>query len=387
MLQTPVGHTSLGTGFTASAPVAAGIGEALAAEWQALASRASETNAFAEPWFVASALAHLRDGEEVRLAEVRDADGGLVGVMPLVRSRQYGRLRIAHTANWVHLQCYCGVPLIRAGDEAAFWSALLGLLDRSDWASGFLSLRLVYAGGPVMRGLEQAARASGRMLHTGQRYDRAVLAGSADPAGYLETTVRPKKRKELRRQAKRLAELGTLAFEQLAPDGPLEEWCGQYLALEAAGWKGNGKTALALDEGWTRFFRETMASAHALGKLDFLRLTLDGRPIAMLINLRAPPAVWSYKITYDESLARYSPGVLIELETIPLLLNDPEIAWADSCAMPDHPMINSLWGKRQPIAHVSVSLKGPMRGLRYSLCRGIDGLGALIRKKGAKNDE
>jgi hypothetical protein len=130
-----------------------------------------------------------------------------------------------------------------------------------------------------------------------------------------------------------------------------------------------------------------MASAHALGKLDFLRLMQGGKAIAMLINLRAPPALWSYKITYDESLARFSPGVLIELEAIPLMLGDPEIAWADSCAKPDHPMINSLWGERQAIAHVTVSLKGPVRHLTYLGCRSVDALGALIRQHGTQNDD
>ncbi len=387
MLQMPISHDLPGAGFTASAPIASSVDEALMREWQALARCASETNAFAEPWFVASALTHLRGSDEVRLAEVRDSSGELVGIMPLTHSPKYGRLTMAHTANWVHLQSYCGMPLVRAGDETAFWTALLDLLDCSKWANGFLSLRLIHADGPVMLGLQRAAAAHGRRMHTGQVYDRAKLASSADPDTYFETRVRPKKRKELRRQAKRLAELGHVKFEQLAPGGPLDQWCEQYLALEAAGWKGQGSTALAADQSWISFFRETMASAFSLGKLDFMRLSLDGRPIAMLINLRAPPAAWSFKITYDESLGRYSPGVLLEIEALPHLLRDPEIAWVDSCAKPDHPMINSLWGERMPIAHVAVSLKGPGRRLQYSLCRSLDSFGTIIRKKGAKNDD
>ena len=387
MLLSAAEHVSPGPGYVAEAQAISGVDRALAAEWQALAAMASEPNVFAEPWFVASALSCLAKGETVRLAQVRDANGELIGAMPLVTRGDYGRMPIGHASNWIHLQCYCGMPLIRAGAESGFWTALLDLLDRSDWSSAFLSMRMLYADGPVMRGLEQAAKAAGRQLHVAQQYERAVLASKATPAEYLETTVRAKKRKELRRQAKRLAEQGAVTFDRLAPDGPLDAWCDQYLALEAAGWKGQGGTALAADDDWTRFFRETMASAQTLGKLDFYRLSLDGRAIAMLINLRAPPAVWSYKITYDESLARFSPGVLLELEVIPLLLEDPQLAWADSCARPDHSMINGLWGERQTILHVSVSLKGPLRWLNYMLCRGIDGLGTLFRNNGAKNDD
>lgn len=372
--------------FSAEAPLLTAVPADLAAEWRELAEFASESNAFGEAWFVDGALRHLRGSDPVRLAQVRDNDGVLVGVMPLSIAAQHGRLPVTHTTNWVHLQCYCGVPLIRAGDETEFWTALLDLLDRSDWASGFLGLRLVYGDGPVMRGLKQAARAGRRMFDVVQQYERATLASEADGETYLEATVRPKKRKELRRQAKRLAELGTVTFEKLAPDGPIGEWCEAYLALEAAGWKGKGGTALGVDENLSDFFRESMTSAHALGRLDFLRLLLDGRPIAMLVNLRAPPTVWSYKITYDEELSRFSPGVLIELETIPLLLGDPAIAWADSCAKPDHPMINSLWGERQSIVHVTVSLRGALRHLTYLGCRSVDALGAMIRQNEAHDD-
>ena len=323
MLQTTANAAPELRKFAAEAPVVTAVDSPLAAEWQALAMAAGEPNAFGESWFIDSALRHLRGDETVRLAQIRDGDGLLMGIMPLSISPKFGRLPIANTTNWVHLQCYCGMPLVRVGDERDFWIALLDLLDRSEWASGFLSLRLVYANGPVMRGLEQATKATGRMLDIAQRYDRATLASDADPAAYIKSTIRSKKRKELRRQAKRLAEQGTVSFERLAPGGPVDSWCDQYLALEAAGWKGKGGTALGIHDAESRFFRETMASAHALGKLDFMRLMLDGSVIAMLVNLRAPPTAWSYKITYDESLARYSPGVLIELEALPLLLGDP----------------------------------------------------------------
>lgn len=373
--------------FTAEAPVVTGISAELAAEWKVLSEAASEPNAFGECWFVDSALRLLRGDETVRLAQVRDSDGILIGTMPLAISPRHGRLPVANIGNWIHLQCYCGIPLIRAGDECAFWIALLDLLDRSQWATGFLSLRLIYANGPVMLGLEDAVKVSRRNLGIAEQYDRATLASKSDPAAYIETTIRPKKRKELRRQAKRLAEQGTVAFERLAADGNVAGWSEQYLALENSGWKGKGGTALAMKDEWSLFFRESMACAHALGKLDFLRLTLDGRAIAMLVNLRAPPAVWSYKITFDESLARFSPGVLIEIEAIPLLLRDPQIDWADSCAKPGHPMINSLWGERQSIVHVTVSLKGPVRQLTYLGCRSFDALGNLVRRNGTQNDD
>ncbi|QJB68163.1 GNAT family N-acetyltransferase [Parasphingorhabdus halotolerans] len=363
------------------------VEDELAVEWEALADVASEPNSYSEYWFFRAALRHFRSGETVRLAMVRDETGCLAGILPLVSSAQYGRLPVANTSNWVHLQCYCGGPLIREGCEEGFWAALLDFLDHSKWADNMLTLRLIYANGPVRRGLDMAAKASGRALHVAQTYDRATLNSDADSEAYIAKTVRSKKRKEYRRQAKRLSELGAVRFERLALDQPVAEWCDQYLELEAAGWKGEGGTALGAAEASSKFFRQIMSEAHALGRVDFLRLMLDDRPIAMLVNLRSPPAVWSYKITYDESLARFSPGVLIELETIALVLGDPDISRADSCAKPDHPMINSIWGERQTIDHITISLKGPIRRSAYYLCRSVDQLGAFLRRKRNHDNE
>ena len=46
-------------------------------------------------------------------------------------------------------------------------------------------------------------------------------------------------------------------------------------------------------------------------KVAIDRLVLDGQPAAIGITLRSGDAAWFWKIAYDESLARYSPGVML----------------------------------------------------------------------------
>jgi hypothetical protein len=100
----------------------------------------------------------------------------------------------------------------------------------------------------------------------------------------------------------------------------------------------------------------------------------------MLINFRTPPGSWSFKIAYDEDLARFSPGVLIELENLAKVLNDPEIDWMDSCAVQDHSMINSLWAERRSIIQLSVPLSGARRQLIYRTCHAAEQTSAWLRK-------
>jgi CelD/BcsL family acetyltransferase involved in cellulose biosynthesis len=344
------------------------------AEWAALADEASEPNAFAEHWFMGPALAWLRSGI-VKLIEVRALSGELIGIMPLERDGQYGRMPVQHIRNWVHFQCFMSTPLVRMGCEDAFWTALLRWLDDSEWARGFLTLREVDADGPVIKGL-MAVR-SAAVVHN---YRRAVLQSDLSADAYLAQRLSGKKRKELRRLDSRLAETGQVSFTRLTDSAQLPAWTEAFLALEAAGWKGQDGAALANHAGTAAFLEAMLTGAMAAGRLDFQRLAVDDRAIAMLINFRTPPMSWSFKIAYDESLARFSPGVMIELENLKAVLGDPAITMMDSCAVEDHPMIDRLWSERRTIAQVTVPLRGLRRRTIHALCRSAESASAIVKR-------
>lgn len=350
------------------------------AQWAELASMASEPNAFHEPWFLGPALAHLRGSRGVWIAEAFDESGQLCGLLPLTLEPRYGRVPLQHTSNWTHYQCFMGTPLIAEGAEAEFWAALITALDASDWAVGFLSISGLLEDGHVHQGLVAAAEALGRPCPIVHRYDRAALASDQSATDYLETAVRAKKRKELRRLANRLSDEGIVAYSALEHAKQVEGWCAEFLALEAAGWKGARGAALGNSPETASFFYEIMAGAFAADRLDFQRLDLDGRAIAMLINFRTPPGSWSFKIAYDEGLARFSPGVLIELDNLARVLSDPALDWMDSCAVENHPMIDRLWMERRRIIQVSVPLAGASRRLAYKAARAAETGSATLRR-------
>jgi len=62
--------------------------------------------------------------------------------------------------------------------------------------------------------------------------------------------------------------------------------------------------------------------------------------------LRSGDAAWCWKIAYDESRSRASPGVQLLLDVTDALLADASIARTDSCATADHPMIDHIWRER-----------------------------------------
>ena len=66
-------------------------------------------------------------------------------------------------------------------------------------------------------------------------------------------------------------------------------------------------------------------------RLERLAIRLDGKPLAMLATFLCSPGAFSFKTAFDESFARFSPGVLLQRENLELLAR-ADIDWVDSCA-------------------------------------------------------
>lgn len=339
-----------------------------------LADMATEPNSFYEPWFLGPALRYMVGDDPVRLVGIwqNRPHPSLIALFPLTIVMQYGRLPIRHVTNWAHFQCFYAAPLIAAGAEETAWTALLTHLDQAAWAPAFLSLTRIEAEGAAHDSLRKAAARMGRPCDTVFRFERAMLRSSQPAEDYVGDSLTGKKRKELRRLTARLNDIGKVHFRQWSPSEEIEEWCDAFLRLEQSGWKGRDGAAMGNTLATRLFFREMIRGCAAAGRLDFQRIDLDDRTIAMLVNFKAHPGAYSFKIAFDEELARFSPGVMIELENLKVQLDQFRPRWMDSCAIPDHPMINSLWRERRTIIQCTVPLHGWRRRTLHFLARSAE---------------
>lgn len=332
--------------------------------WDALAEWASEPNPFYESWYLLPSLrAFDRQGVVTLLA--LEADGQLAGLMPVCRSRDYYGHPLPHLANWVHPNCFLGQPLVAKGFERQFWRALLEWCDTATRLPLFLHLSHVPAHGPLHDALAAELAESARPAATVFSEERAMLASSQSADDYFEASLSSKKRKELRRQHRRLGEEGEFTVERLTDYSNIAEWTREFLQLEAQGWKGEAGSAMQSEAATRELFQSAVAGAAARGRLERIALRLDGRPIAMLANFITAPGVYSYKTAFDESCARFSPGVLLQRENLALLERE-DIDWADSCASQDHPMIDHFWRERRVIQRQSIGIGGPLRRAAFA---------------------
>lgn len=345
-------------------------------QWRALAKWAAEPNPFYEDWFLLPSLRAFDAKGSVKLLYL-EVDGQLAGLLPVAHDNLYYGHPLPHLTGWLHANIFLGAPLVAKGFEHMFWQHLLDYCDDQFGLLPplFLHLSHMPAEGPLTRALAEVLERSGRPAATVKSEQRAMLSSTLDAETYLAQSMSNKKRKELRRQSKRLNEEGVLSFERLSDDEGVAEWAKAFTALEQKGWKGRAGSALGCSEDTAGLFEQALVGAAQAGRLERLSLSLDGKPIAMLANFICSPGGYSFKTTFDEDYSRFSPGVLLQRENLDILART-DIDWVDSCAAQDHPMIDRIWRERRVINRYSIAIGGRLRRAAFRV---------LIRKEIGQN--
>lgn len=338
-------------------PASAGFD--LVEELDYLCARTVEPNVFFNPRFLAPAMPRLED-REVRLAVIRDGDeyrNRLRLLVPFSVERPAVPLGVPVMRTWSSPFGPLGTPLVDRDDPVGVVEDFFSMLSRPH-----LKLPRVFVlpdvrlDGPVASVLATVAETRGLTMITTGKSERPMLESELDGEDYLKASLRSHHHREFRRLKRRLADLGQL--EHVVARGPdeIRHAIENFLTLEAAGWKGRERTAMAIDRYRAAFAREAV---HRLAEHDMCRihsLTLDGRTIACLIVFVEAGVAYTWKTAYDETLSAYSPGTLLMIEVTHQHLEDPNIEATDSCAVPDHPVMSRLWTERKPLGTFVVGL-------------------------------
>jgi CelD/BcsL family acetyltransferase involved in cellulose biosynthesis len=316
------------------------------AAWDVLAAHAAEPNPFYESFALLPAWRHLAPkGLRVVCVWAPNAlpaqPPQLAGLFPIVRHERYKGAPVITYSTWRHHYTYLTTPLVRAELASVALATFMMWLDDSDAA--LFTWDGISSDGAFRHALIDTRNRFRTSAFHETSHTRAYFRPAASAERYFEHAMGGKKRKELRRQERRLGETGTVVYDQLAADGNLDAWLDEFLALEALGWKGREGSALQSDPVTVGIFRAYARGAFENKRWMTLALRLDGRAIAMKCNLLAGDGAVAFKIAYDESYARFSPGVLLEVEHIRRLHEPGAPAWMDSGAAANHPMIGHLW--------------------------------------------
>jgi len=338
-------------------PAAAGFD--LVEELDYLCARSIEPNIFFNPRFLAPAMPRLED-KEIRLAVVRDNEGSrsrLRLLVPFSVERPPVPFGVPIMRTWSNPFGPLGTPLVDHDDPEGVIADFFTLLGRPHLKlPRVFVLPEVRLDGPFAAILSTFAASRNLTLVTTGRAERPFLQSTLEGDEYLKQALRPHHLREFRRLRRRLAELGTLEHHVARNPSEIRLGVEAFLSLEAAGWKGRERSAMATDRYRAAFAREAV---DRLAERDLCRihtLTLDGKVIACLIVFVESGIAYTWKTTYDEAYAAYSPGTLLMLDVTRYHLDDPNILGTDSCAAPHHPVMSRIWTERRPLGTIVVAL-------------------------------
>ena len=323
-------------------------------EIRALASRAIEPNVFYEPAFMLAAEPVF--GADTGTMLVRSATGRLAGLFPARIGRPQGGLS-SMLIGWTYPFAPLGVPLVDRDDSEGIIAAWLGGLANDAEKPALLLLPYLPDQGAFVKALDAVLTQNRQASAAFDPHERALADPGADRAGYIERAVSAGRRKELRRQRRRLEELSPVSFAQASSPDDIGAALKDFLVLEASGWKGAAGTAIVNDPAVRAFVENAVIGLAAEGHARIDRMLLNGRAIATTITLQSGDTAWCWKIAYSEGVARFSPGVQLVCELTGRLMTEPGVARVDSCAAADHPMIDHIWHERLALSDRLIALR------------------------------
>jgi CelD/BcsL family acetyltransferase involved in cellulose biosynthesis len=273
-----------------------GVHPELEREWDALVDRTPEPSPWMRPGWIGPWWQSFGRGRLDVVTVRRDAR--LVALAPLVERRGV----LSSVTNY-HSPEFEFV----AEDAPAAAELARILVTRSPRR---LQLGFVAPDAAWLDVLRSAARGAGYRL--AQRVlERSPYIDTSGDWGAYTGRRDAKLLREVRRRRRRLGDEGEVAIAVADGGERLDALLDEGFAVEAAGWKGTGGTAIASDPATTRFYRDVAAWAAARGSLRLAFLRLDGRALAFDFAIEENGRHFLLKTGYDPGYRRFAPAVLL----------------------------------------------------------------------------
>ncbi|WMT86680.1 GNAT family N-acetyltransferase [Pelagibacterium sp. 26DY04] len=356
---------------------ATGLRSIDAEQWDGLASDALEDNPWLSRQMVLAGLDAF--GAEVglrALALYRHGSDQLIGLLPF-RVRGAGAMGVGKVA--LNIYQVAGTPLVAREHAQLAMMGLFGVMAQAPGLPRHWVFPHVAAESAFIEMARTKARRLGLELGMAATYRRPVLTRAAgDFAGHVAGVIGRKRAKDIERNLRRLAKEGEVRFERVNEPAPVAQRVEDFLAIEAAGWKGKRGTALLSCPADADFARRAFGGRGAgqgLASVD--SLLLDGMPIAVSVNIAAGATLFTPKCAFDERYRKFGPGMALEYMVIEAFFAGDRYERMDAATTVDGHVIGGLWGETRTMGTLVV---GPAGMTTRTLVAGID---AVARGKRA----
>ena len=329
------------------------------AAWTSLLARADAPNVFMDPVLVRAAAATDPAARYCALLAWKTIDGQrqLVGVwsFAVARPRQSALpIRVLNVPPCAY--SYLATPVIDRDCIDETLDAMLDCIAADARLPKIMALDAMGAEGATYDALMRVLSQRGSAPCVMEQSRRPKLRSELDGKAYLEKALSSSTRKKLRQHRRRLSEKGAVTSVVASEPEAVRRAFEEFLAIEAAGWKGREGTALLSDKADAAFMRGAVVALAEQGCASVHSLCLDGKPVSVQLVGRAGAAAFTWKTAYDEAYQDFSPGTLLLEDYTTAFLADKSIGFVDSCSFDDRGFM-ATWTERQPVADLWIDVR------------------------------
>lgn len=301
--------------------------EAFEAELRTLGASALEDNAYTSPAFMAPLLRHQGGAHPLRIALVWRGDA-LVACAPFALLPPTLRTPLVALSTVVTTHGAPLHPVVHREHVEVALRTLWDWVESREHPWQLVLLDRVSAASRLWAALATELARRDAPFWVREVHGRPMLARHTSFDAYL-TTLPASRRKGYRRRLRALERAGA-TFHLHRDLSEVPDLAERFMQLEARSWKGSSGTALLATAADRAFFTDAVTRFAHDRALFFVELRVGGVPAAMTANFVDKKTLFAFKVAYDPAFAKYSPGIVTELEGIKRFHEEPELLVADS---------------------------------------------------------
>ncbi len=253
-------------------------------------------------------LKHFADAESQQIIAVFDQNKQLVGVVPLVQTRQrYAGIPFTELLFAANSHSFRSDIIAKADLKSAIFTDLWHyLLDKERFDN--LKFKEYLADPALFKEFERQ-----NIPYSLEEQKQPPYIDIKEDWESFFANRRGHFRRNLRRRMRNAAKDFKKVEYRVLSDAAenFDEWMNRGFVLEASGWKGKQGSAILKSERVKQFYFDIAHTFHERGLLHIGGLFFGDRMVAFNFSLIYQDVFYLLKIAYDESLGRYSPGQIM----------------------------------------------------------------------------
>ncbi len=274
---------------------------------------AARGNAFVTPEWYLAALKELHSEATPAVAVVRESDGRVRGLLPLLGSPSTRGSRLASFPGTRFGDIFH--PVAEPGDDEEIAATVAPALGRHLGARCELDLGRVDAGARWWRQLARAWPDRMTAVPQPEAPLPYVSLEGLDWDGYLATRS-GQFRNQVRRKMRRLERDHEVSLRRSVTAEEVSSDLGTLFHLHDARWAAREGISSIAGPAIRNFHREFAAAAHERGWLRLYLLEVDGAAVAAWYGWRVGNRISYYQAGFHPAWSRYSVGFLLLAETV-----------------------------------------------------------------------